>query len=346
MTALELQIVLIAIGLILVSLPLGMFLFVGWHVKKKDILDGLNKESRLKYFEMFCRIGTFNLSNAMSEMDLMYLRWYGRRHFTIPLLMLLVVCATALYIGLGSAFAVDGPHYVPLQIGAVGMSAVAGAYMWVGNDLISRARRLDLSPSDLNWASLRLAISIPLGVSISAIAAKDLAAFIAFAAGAFPLATLMDFLRRTAASRLGYEQASVVGDEIVKLQGVNEAIASRLISEDIATITQVAYCDPVRLTMRSNLSFNVVTDLMNQALGWEYLGEGMNKIRALGLRGAVEIKHLQDALQDPTDPDHPAAVAALPYIAKALDQSDVTLAIVFREITRDPFTVYLNSIWE
>ncbi len=46
-------------------------------------------------------------------------------------------------------------------------------------------------------------------------------------------------------------------DDLVKLQSINRAIVERLANEDITTVTQIAYRDPVRLVMRSNLTFNL-----------------------------------------------------------------------------------------
>ena len=38
------------------------------------------------------------------------------------------------------------------------------------------------------------------------------------------------------------------------------------ITPQVAQIAQVAYCDPIRLVMRSSLTFSFVIDCMNQAL--------------------------------------------------------------------------------
>jgi len=113
-------------------------------------------------------------------------------------------------------------------------------------------------------------------------------------------------------------------------------------------VTQVAYCDPVRVTMRSNLSFNFVTDCMSQALAWMYLEDNLEKLRPLGMRGAVEIKYLMDEYDDldPAGAEARArAVAALPKIAAAINQDSVTLQVVFRQISEDPFTQFLQSVW-
>ena len=117
-------------------------------------------------------------------------------------------------------------------------------------------------------------------------------------------------LGKLANKSLGLEAtAEEASDDIIKLQGINKAIVERLSNEDITTISQIAYCDPVQLVMRSNLNFIFVTDCMNQALAWMYLEDGMNKIRQFGLRGAVEIKHWFDAYNDA---EHRSGTCALP----------------------------------
>jgi hypothetical protein len=191
-----------------------------------------------------------------------------------------------------------------------------------------------------------------MGYAFAAIAADTAGPFVAFALGAFPLATLTSMLRRLANKKLGLEgPAEETSDNIIKLQGINAAIVDRLLNEDINTITQVAYCDPIHVVMRSNLSFNFITDCMNMALAWVYLEDDLDKIRPLGMRGAVEIKHLIDDYDDTSaDPQakaaHTRATAAFDKIAAKVNQDPATLQIVFREIADDPYTIFLDRVWQ
>ena len=144
--------------------------------------------------------------------------------------------------------------------------------------------------------------------------------------------------------------AEEASDDIIKLQGISKTIVERLTNEDITTVTQVAYCDPVQLIMRSNLSFNFVTDCMNQALAWMYLEDDLSKVRPLGMRGAAEIRDLITDYDDASTDvgrkaPHDRAVAAFPKIASALKQDPETLQIVFREIAEDPYTIFLSRVW-
>jgi hypothetical protein len=346
---------LVIVALLVLFMPVIRYLVRGWHAKRADIMDGLNKDSRLKYFQMFCRTAMpMTPDEAFVSMERMYTRSYGRRLFIAPCVLLVIVGAVSLFFVIGNVFRsqalVDG-EFVGLKMELTGMAAIAGAYMWVVNDFISRARRLDFSPADIHWGVLRLTIAVPMGYALASIAAATVGPFVAFAAGSFPLATLNKILQRTALTKMGYNDTpEKFGDDVVKLQGVNNDIVDRLASEDITTVTQIAYCDPMRLTMRSNLTFNVVTDLMNQALAWTYLDDGMNKIRPFGLRGAVEIRHFVDSLDGKTDPQSKRrAQQALPDVVTALQsqlQTPATLQTAFAEIVGDPFTDYLYSIWE
>ena len=106
-------------------------------------------------------------------------------------------------------------------------------------------------------------------------------------------------------------------------------------------MTQVAYRDPVQLIMRSNLTFNFVTDCMNQALAWIYLKDDLSKVRPLGIGGACEVRYLMTDYDDAgIDMDrkaaHDRAVAAFPKIAAALTQDPETLQFLFRQIAEDP----------
>jgi hypothetical protein len=140
-------------------------------------------------------------------------------------------------------------------------------------------------------------------------------------------------------------------DDLIKLQGINKIILERLSNEDVTTITQIAYCDPVRLTMRSNLSFNFIIDCMSQALAWMYLADMLNTIRPFGIRGAFEIKYLTDDLDregdKPEDKEaREKAQALLQQIAVAVKVPQDLLQFAFEQIAGDPYTIFLYEIWE
>jgi hypothetical protein len=352
---------LIVAGIATLVIPPLHHVRVGWEVKRKDIMDGLSEEARLAYFKMFNRSEPppASATAASTEFEKLYSRWYGRRFFVVPGLLLFLVgvmtITTVALTGLHRLHYLATPplfDFPNIDLPNTAMAAIAGAYLWVVDDFISRARRLDFMPADVMWGALRLTIAVPMGYAFAAVAAKSVGPFVAFAIGAFPLATLISMLRRLTNKSLGIELTpDEASDDIIKLQGINKTIVERLSNEDITTVTQIAYCDPIRLVMRSNLNFNFVADCMNQALAWMYLQGNLDIIRPLGMRGAVEIEQLMRDFDRaaPMTPEqqlkHDQAVAAFPLIAAAIKQDPATLQVVFRQIAGDPFTDFLCRVW-
>lgn len=346
---------LIVVGVGTMIVPFLTYVVVGWSAKRRDIMDGFNADARLAYFTMFSPSEkTPSRDTAAVEFERLYSQWYGRRFFWFPGILLFAVGVTEVTFVVLTVLHTAGYTTNPLfDIPSIAIAAIAGAYMWVVNDFTSRTRRLDFSPSDVHWGILRLVIAVPMGYAFAAVAAPSLGPFVAFALGAFPLTTVTSMLGKLANRALSLEAtAEEASHDIIKLQGINKATVERLSNEDVTTISQIAYCDPVQLVMRSNLNFIFVTDCMNQALAWMYLEDDMNKIRRLGLRGAVEIKHWLDAYYDadtnpPRRRNHDLAHAFLPKIASAMNQDPdlKTLLVTFYEIAEDPFTVFLVRVW-
>lgn len=345
---------LVVCGIAPIMVPVVHYIWAGWHAKRKDIMDGLNADARQAYFEMFVRSEPKpDLDKATSRFDALYKKWYGRRYFLVPGLLLFAVSTIIVTLVLLSMLDRVGYMSNPFfNVPNIAIAATAGAYLWVVHDLISRSRKLDFSSSDVQWSVLRLVVSVPMGYAFASIAAESVGPFVAFALGAFPLSALTSILQKLAIRKLELDATDEkAGNDLIELQGVNKTIVERLANEDVTTVLQLAYCDPVRLVMRSNLSFTFVTDCMNQAVAWTYLERDLKVLRPLGMRGAIEIKHFIDAFDrtkfdSPEEAaDHKLAVAALPILATAIKQDPATLQITFRQIAGDPYTEFLFTIW-
>lgn len=339
------------VGVATLMAPFYRYVTTGWKAKRKDILDGLSDDACQAYFEMFSPgDGPQTIDSAKEAFQDLYSRWYGRQYFAIPGVLLFLAGGISVAAIVFTGFDVFGYQRNPFfNLPSPAIAALAGAYLWAVNDHTSRARRLDFSPADVQWAVLRIVIAIPMGYAFSALVAKPLAPFIAFAIGAFPLSELLSMLRVVSEKKLDIvPSAAESQDDIIKLQGVNKAILERLKNEDISTVTQIAYCDPVRLVMRSNLTFTFVTDCMNQALAWTYLETKLAALRSLSLRGATEIRNFVDAYDQVdgfTEEEHELAVKALPRLAATAQQDEETLMLTLREIAGDPYTVFLTRVW-
>lgn len=333
--------------------PIVAYLWVGWQAKRNDITDGVSTKAKQCYLMMFSlseykksqqqQAGTdagAEASGCEQIFEDFYTRWYGRRHFILPVALFVAVLAgLALHVAFG-ATGYDMNKPAP--------SAIAGAYLWVSSDFISRARRLDFAPSDINWGTLRLVVAVPMGSAFAGLTGDVAASVVAFALGAFPLSAIQDMLRQTV-----YKWTTKTvpvnerNDALTKLQGVDDDIAIRMANEGITTIPQIAYCDPIRLVMRSNLTFNFVIDCMNQSLCWVYFEDQLKNLRPLGLRGAVEIAYLMNALESPDPKIQSEARATLIDVTNAIKppHTEATLRYTFTQIAEDPYTHFLNAVW-
>ena len=292
-----------------------------------------------------------------------YKRWYGRHRYAVPVLVFVGVLAF-LSVEIGYSAASLFPYWKAHEptwtysLDPTALSAIAGAYLWVTSDFIRRARRLDFAPSDINWGTLRLVVAVPMGYAFAgfgqvgtagpvADTGQVVASVIAFSLGALPLSAIQDILRQTLYKRFTttvHEEDRT--DAVTQLQGIDDEIAMRLESEGITTIPQLAYCDPVRLVMRSNLTFNFVVDCMNQALCWVYFESQLDNLRPLGLRGAVEISALLDALASAEPQIRSDAEATLADVVAAIKppHTAATMRNTFARIAGNPYTHFLEAV--
>jgi hypothetical protein len=340
--------------LLLLVLPILRYLRAGWAIKREDIMNGFDIGAQKAYLTKFLKESDSLGDKKVEErFEFLYLDRYGRQYFIAPIFALLVIAFVDASLVSETALSKIGDVWQPVApLSSIAVAAIAGAYMWVVSDFISRSRRLDLSPSDVLWATLRLAIAVPLGYSFASLFKDDSGPFISFALGAFPLETLTTALRRIANKKLGLDIGpSEATNQLIKLEGVDASIVDRLALQDLTTIAQLAYCDPIQVTMRSNLSFNFVVDIVGQALAWSYFtSDELAKLRRLGLRGAYEIHALMEDLKETPPPWFPdcfeAAKSVLSNAARDLNIDVVALKYTFGQIAYDPYTEFLYEVWD
>lgn len=340
--------------------PVIHFVGHGWKIKHEETFGKFSGDVEKLYMARFCRGVSASFEEICSKR-------YGRQNFVLPgILFCLAMAAGVLLLceaGISQFYLVWGTHHEPLQrfqsgltpllgIPAVPSAAIAGAYMWVVADLITSAYRLTLSPTDVLNAALRLAMAAAIGEALTAIVKEDIAIPIAFAIGVFPLDSVRIVFRRFATKNLDFG-TGVSGTEdgpgdlqLLKIDSIDHSIADRLIDADIKTIAQLAYYDPVQLTMKSGLPFDFVTDIQSQALAWIYFKDKLAILSSMGLRGAMEISDLLTNLR--REPDSPAVIRAamvMDEAASAAQMSVPALYNAFEEITDDPYTEFLALIW-
>ncbi len=233
------------------------------------------------------------------------------------------------------------------------LSALAGGFTWVINDLIGRFRRHDFTVSDIYISVFRVLIAAPFGWAFAELVKRaDIGVPLAFLLGAFPTGTLLLIARRLAGRKLGVSENPGPGSlEIAELQSMTKANAERFFDEGISAAVQLAYADPVDLTIRTNFDFNYVIDCVSQALLWIYLPlpnsiasnleDRTKRLAKCPLRGAQEAANLVDDLGK----GKPEAIGTLNDIAAALAMSPASLQTTLEQVAHDPYTRFIRKTW-
>jgi hypothetical protein len=330
----------LAIDVVLTAIliyPLCNFLAYGWQRKFEEIKTDLVPEAKQTYLKVFWD-RVVPLDKVDKEFSDLYVRWYGRSRFRIPTVFVFIVAIIENYELANELIRLVSPE---VQLSTAG-AAIAGAYTFVAWDFFNRVQRRDLSSADILRGALRLAIAVPLGFAMSALLEKSYAPFLAFAIGVFPLETISTILRRLVNDKLKLQiGADNAPDQVATLSGVDRSIADRIQEADITTIPQLAWCDPIQLTMRTNLGFDYVVDIVSQALAWVYFGEKLAALRPFGLRGAFELHVLSNDLNSANTDEKDLAARTQTAAATAINVPLDGFKYAVEQIAGDPATKFL-----
>lgn len=357
------------VTVLLVLLPILRFLASQWSFRQQRIFGTVSGDGVVFYYQQFrpgasvlrkhppVPQGTIHpvypqdLSNCyMDAFSSDFYRWYGRKYYITPVIMLGVL--TAVLAGWSEkvlrfwSFAPRGPE----GLRALTASALAGALVWIISDELDRLRRRDFTTSDVWYYNFRILLAIPFAwaLSISSIGSDQMglrvAIPLAFFLGAFPTQTLFTIARRIGAQQLKLGENTDTGTlELEKLQAIGKSTAERFKDEGYATITALAYADPIDLTIRTNYDFNYIVSCVSQALMWIYFGDNATKLGRFSMIGALEIAAVLRWTDDPVKKAQ--AEKTIADAAVALELSVEALRINLAQIAEDPYTTFLANIW-
>jgi hypothetical protein len=355
----------------LVLYPLLRFLYRVWSFRQQRIFGTLAGDAVVFYYRQF-RPGSDvvrdnptgrpqtarpcfpqDISDRyMAAFRLDFYRWYGRKYYIAPLLMLAILAATVAgwaekVLRYWAAASVN-----PQGLRALTASALAGALVWVINDEIDRLRRRDFTTSDVWYYVFRILLAIPFAWALSVVyidgkqVGLSSAIPLAFFLGAFPTQTLFTIARRIGSQNLKLGDDQSTGNlELEKLQAVGKSTAERFKDEGIATISSLAYADPIDLTIRTNFDFNYVVSCVSQALMYIYFGEDCKKLARFSMIGALEIAAVIRWANDPDPVRSALAAKTIADAAAALNLSVEALRVNLDQIAEDPYTAFLANVW-
>ena len=356
-------------AVLIVIYPIARFLAKPWAFRRDALIGQLAGNSMKLYYKRFRRgeaitkldangkptdqkklVGDNTLTPADYEAAFTdhFDKWYGRHYYIAPVFGLTVLTAICAWWGCAKLWLwISGLKSVESMAGLVG-AALGGAFVWIVSDEIDRLRRRDFTSSDVYYYIFRILLSIPFAWALTrAEVTLQVGIPTAFFLGAFPTSTLFTIARRFASQTLKLGDDPSSGSlELQTLQNIGKQAAERFKDEGISAICQLAYADPVDLTIRTNFDFNYVTDCVSQALLWLYLGDQLKNMAIYSLRGAFEANRLWEGLQK-NKPDAQKTLADITAFlaANKVQISPETFQVTLRQVACDPFTEFLVDIW-
>jgi hypothetical protein len=343
---------------LLLIAPVVTFLWVNWKHRRQEILSGVNSDGDValkQYFEEFQPDLYKLVKDGKEDVTECFRKYYngqfGRKHFVIPSVFLFLIVGGLLFLcKLILDPALKSP--VPKEPGfletkaAIVVFAIMGAYLWVVYDQIKKWWDSSLSPEDIYEACFRFALCIPFGYSVSLLAAANAGPVVAFFMGAFPMQTLLSVFRNVFGQKLGLKESQAnEKSELLKLQGIDAAIVECLNLEDISTILQLAYADPIRLTIRTNLGYSYLIDCISQALLCIYTGDKQPVWQKYGLRGGFEAMNLYRWQEEENSVKKTESEAIINVLSTDLGIPPAAVGNILWEVSRDPYMQFLYLSW-
>lgn len=330
----------------MVIAPLLFYLYRIWATRRDKLFSYLGAKSLVLYYRQFYPDQKTDEATVAGVFKKYFSSHYGRRFYVLPvslLTILTVTCACGVARTLQVWQKVDSNgHALPWII----VGALGGGFTWVVSDIIDRVRRRDLTVGDVYNSVFRILIAAPFGWAFAQLMKENIGVPLAFLLGAFPTSTLFRIARRLAATKLGVsDDPDSAKLELENLQSIGKTNAERFNDEGISTIVQLAYADPIDLTIRTNFDFNYVIDCVSQALLWIYFEDKTHTLVIYSLRGAQEASSLVKALKGTDAAEQAEATATLTAIAGALNMVPASVQTTLEQVGEDPYTAFLSSIW-
>ena len=349
--------------LLLVCIPVLQFLVGPWVARRDKLIGILSGEPMKLYYQKFrANVDiiretkpsdkSLTLDNFNDAFKRDFETWYGRKYYIMPVLLLGVLTGCCAWWGAREAQGwIDGTRSIDSMAG-LASAALTGGFMWVISDEIDRLRRHDFTTSDVYYYIFRILLCIPFAWAITRLQLTlQVGIPVAILLGAFPTSTLLTIARRVGSQRLGLGDDPDTGKlELEKLVSVGKTNAERFKEADISNIGQLTRADPVDLAIRTNFDFDYISDCVNEALLWVYVGDELVKLAPYSVRGAYEARQLFDDYigTDTTQKSRAQQTVKDIVAAFAADKialSEDSLIETLDQAGNDPYTEFLLNIW-
>jgi len=211
--------------------------------------------------------------------------------------------------------------------------------VWVFYVLFRDYAVTDIHPGTFHWISFRYVLAVTVGIVSTGAFAEGLRDIGSFVLATLPFADVIRFIRSKAPG-LGADEP---GPKLSVIQGMDAESAERLAEVGIRSVQQLAFVDPLRLMLGSNLSPKVLIDWMDQAFLYMYVDKAIEKLRPRGVRGAMEMAALyqEKFYKDPPSASDPLIAS----FARCLELSESELLRLIKSLYFDNQVLTLWRLW-
>jgi hypothetical protein len=253
---------------------------------------------------------------------------FGRLHWLLPMSIASIVTFVAVVFLVCEAFGTPLRADTPRPV----IFALLGGMVWNFYVAFRDYTRTDLSPATFYWISFRFLLALALGVLAENVFTDAFANVGVFVLAMLPFSEAISFIR----AKIPGLAAEEAAPKLKLLQGLAPENEERLKELGVQTVQQLAYADPLRLLLGSNLSAKILIDWMDQALLYIYLGEKTSELRSRGIRGSIETAMLWEEQE---------RNVTIPLLSKCVGLTPEEFAHLTKTIHDDTQVMMLWRIW-
>lgn len=221
-------------------------------------------------------------------------------NYLLPLVLtFLTTLVFALVICMGLSPAGTGQEFMRNKIF---LFAIAGSLLYVYPIIISRYASLSLTPHTLYELMGRLWLAAIVGGLVASLSTESIQPAAAFLGGLIPIAAI-DLLRKKVFGETDKENVARISDLLEILHGDRDLL-SQLNYIGIRSILELAYENPLRIFVETDLNLATCFDLVDQANLCLYIPkkETRQELNKYGIRTAVDVMtQVYEDFPDPQD---------------------------------------------
>ena len=292
-----------------------LIVYIYWNkieFKKKEIMNHLSgKLGKLylnAYYPQIQEGKTANENETVAHkiediIEEFFNKEYRLLKYLVPLFSLVIIVAIMLLMFTLKYFtlvSLSKTEYSFIQsIPTVIYLGFWGAFLSSIRDIYKKYNTMDLTPCFLYSVIFKILVCSALAYLWSVIFTSDVAIFVSFGTGFLPVQSIQNQIIKLTYKKSGDESQAATTSNLSKLQGLNSHTIDRLEEEDILNCQTLAYSDPIKILFKTQYQLKIILDWIDQALLYGYVGDKLNDLRVVGIRGIVEFALLYEKKDNP-----------------------------------------------